>query len=656
VNKSAAAGTLVKAEDIDTGGLSWRVYKSYIGAMGGFPVALFLLLLFFLAQVTFLVSSWWLSAWSQNAFRQSQTWYLGLYAMLIGVLIIITSLRGLLSGSLLLRAARYLHDSVFAMVLRAPLNFFDSTPVGRILNRFSKDQENIDDLLPESLANFAQYVLMVLGSLGLVTSQIPYFALSLIPIAIIYFAISVFYRKTSRELQRINGVCRSPLVTHMSVTLQGLSSLRAYKAQDRFIHAMEQHTDLSNTAQFNFVILGRWLAFRLDLMSAVIGGATVIVAVLVDVDASKAGLVVSTCLAVPGIFQWMLRSMVETEAWMTSVERQVYYLYNLPQEPPRQIAATKPPADWPSQGAVSFENVTMRYRADLPPCLMDVSFSVQPKEKVGIVGRTGAGKSTVSLTLFHLIQRDAGKVMIDGVDAFSIGLEDLRTKLAVIPQDPVLFLGDISFNLDPFKRSTETELIEVIDRVGLKDWLATIPAGLKMLVQENGENLSVGQRQLLCIARALLRKSKILFLDEATASVDVETDALVQAALKTAFGGCTVFAIAHRLNTIIDSDKVLVLDGGRKKEFDVPATLLENPQSAFYALVNDTGERMARNLTSRALSKRNSRSGSLAGDIAPASPAPPPNPALPINRASSLVAMSPQPDEAGGRKLKERID
>lgn len=495
-------------------------------------------------------------------------------------------------------AATRLHNDVFWKVTRAPTSFFDTTPTGRILNRFSKDQDQIDDLLPDSLLQTLQYVLLVLSTLILISIVLPWFSLCLIPFFILFWVIGNYYRKSARDLKRLDGITRSPIVEHLSATLQGLSIIRAYNAEKRFYDKEVELIDCNHKCFFGFEMAARWLGWRLDFMAAGVVIATgIFILVLKNViTASLGGLVLTYALQMAGVFQWSVRSMAETESLMTSVERLVHYTKNIQSEAPQIIPTNRPPAHWPDKGEIIYKDVDVRYRENAEPALQGISFHVNPKEKIGIVGRTGSGKTTLAMTLFRIVELNRGKIIIDGYDISKIGLTDLRSKLAIIPQEPVLFIGTIRSNLDPFSQYSEQQLWDTLERVHLKELVMELPGKLEAAVRENGENFSVGQRQLICIARALIRDPKVLVLDEATASIDIETDELIQKTIRKSFANCTVLTIAHRLNTIIDSDKVMVLDKGRLIEFDTPQNLLQNEDSMFSKLIEQTGAQTAKYL------------------------------------------------------------
>jgi len=390
-----------------------------------------------------------------------------------------------------------------------------------------------------------------------------------------------------REMKRLENIARSPLYAHFSESLQGIVYIRSFDEEERFINTNIKYMDTVNRCTFYIFAANRWLNCRLVGLGAVIVIAVAIFSVVERnvLPAGVSALALSYAMGLTTYLNWLVRMLTDTEAYMNSVERVNYYA-TLPTEAPAEIEENRPSAGWPSAGCIVYEDVVMRYRPDLEPALRGISFRVEPREKIGIVGRTGSGKSSLMQTLFRLVELSAGSIYVDGVDISRLGLNDLRSVLSVIPQDPVMFSGSVRFNLDPTGTKDEDELWSSIASVGLSDFVKSLPEGLETDVAESGERFSVGQRQLVCLARALLRESRILIMDEATASVDVDTDALVQKMVRKSFKDCTVLTIAHRIDTVLDSDRILVMNDGQVAEFDTPAALLSQKSSMFYDLVN----------------------------------------------------------------------
>eukprot|EP00007_Cunea_sp_BSH-02190019_P001870 CAMPEP_0174237282 /NCGR_PEP_ID=MMETSP0417-20130205/7690_1 /TAXON_ID=242541 /ORGANISM="Mayorella sp, Strain BSH-02190019" /LENGTH=1523 /DNA_ID=CAMNT_0015316021 /DNA_START=21 /DNA_END=4592 /DNA_ORIENTATION=+ len=592
------SGKIVVKEDRVTGSLSVRVLLDYIRAMGGLHVGFFITLTFVITQGARVASDWFLTYWVNDDAGQSDGWYIGIYGALVFAFTFLCILRNVLWTIVTLSAATSIHDSVFISVLRAPMSFFDSTPVGRILNRFSKDQDIIDEMLPEIALQFNHYLWIMIASFVFMIAVVPLFAVVLLPLGVIFWLVGRFYRRTSRELKRLDGITRSPVYATLSETLNGLSTIRAFGAQRRFDRENLRKVDLNHSSLFCFECGARWLGFRLDLLTAlvVLAIGLFVAGTRSSLDASLAALAITYGLQLSGAFQWCVRTYAESESHLTSVERLVYYSTRLVSEAPAHIPEHTPQPSWPEEGVVSFNSVDLRYQPHLPLVLHSVSFTTKPQEKIGVVGRTGAAKSTLLTALFRLTELAGGNITIDGVNTSEIGLDDLRSRLAIVPQEPTLFVGTLRYNLDPFGTFDDTRLWEVLEQVHLSDFVSELPDKLEHLIVENGENLSVGERQLVCFARALLRNSKVLCLDESTASVDMETDKLVQKMIREAFKDCTILTVAHRLQTVCDSDRILVMDSGRVVEFGTPAELLADPNSEFSALVDQTGEKAAAQL------------------------------------------------------------
>ncbi|XP_051912386.1 ATP-binding cassette sub-family C member 3-like isoform X6 [Hippocampus zosterae] len=398
-----------------------------------------------------------------------------------------------------------------------------------------------------------------------------------------------FYVATSRQLKRLESVSRSPIYSHFSETITGSSVIRAFGRHSAFVFMSDMKVDENQKSYYPGIVSNRWLGVRIEF----IGNCIVLFAALFavtgknDLNPGLVGLSVSYALQVTMSLNWMVRMTSDLENNIVAVERVKEYS-ETKTEAPWEIEDKKPHPDWPMQGNVEFHNYSVRYREGLDLVLKNLTLSVKGGEKVGIVGRTGAGKSSMTLCLFRLLEAAEGEISIDDVKISEIGLHDLRSKLTIIPQEPVLFSGTLRVNLDPFEKYSDDEVWKALEHSHLHKFVSNQPAKLEMECSEGGENLSVGQRQLVCLARALLRKTRILILDEATAAVDLETDDLIQSTIKTQFEDCTVFTIAHRLNTIMDYTRVLVLDKGQIAEFDTPSNLISQ-RGIFYGMAKDAG-------------------------------------------------------------------
>ncbi|XP_051799250.1 ATP-binding cassette sub-family C member 4-like isoform X1 [Acanthochromis polyacanthus] len=609
---SSVDGDSLPAETVQTlaeesraqGTIGVKLYVKYLRAGASILTLLVVILINLLAQVAYIMQDWWLAYWADEQERLDalnstvtnatldRDFYLGIYAGLTGATIIFGFMRNLVLFNVLVRCAQSLHNGMFKTILRTPVRFFDINPIGRILNRFSKDIGQLDSNMPWTFVDFIQLFLQVLGVIAVAASVIPWILIAVVPLLIVFVFLRRYFLQTSRNIKRLESTTRSPVFSHLSSSLQGLWTIRAFGAEERFQKAFDAHQDLHSEAWFLFLTTSRWFAVRLDFICAVFVTVTTFGCVLLreQLDAGSVGLALSYAVTLTGMFQWGVRQSAEVENMMTSVERVVEYS-ELESEAPWETHR-RPPPNWPSKGLVTFDQVSFSYSPDGPTVLHNMSAVFRPKEKVGIVGRTGAGKSSLVSALFRLAEPQ-GKISIDGIVTSEIGLHDLRQKMSIIPQDPVLFTGSMRKNLDPFNQHTDEELWNALQEVQLKSVVEELPGKLETVLAESGSNFSVGQRQLVCLARAILRKNRVLIIDEATANVDPRTDELIQKTIRDKFRECTVLTIAHRLNTIIDSDRILVLDAGEIHAYDEPYSLLQHPDGIFYKMVQQTGKQEA---------------------------------------------------------------
>ncbi|CAG2164890.1 unnamed protein product, partial [Oppiella nova] len=523
-----------------------------------------------------------------------------IYAALIGALFVTALMRTTTWFAMCMRASINLHNSIFMRLLRAPIAVFDNNPVGRILNRFSKDTGIIDEMLPTTGFDLNMSMTLLLGTFIVVSMVNPYLIIPAIFLIIFTILIRTVYIKTARDIKRYEGLTRSPVYSHVSTTLNGLASVRAYGAQKAFEKQFYVYQDDHSATWFLFVCSSRALGLVTDYLCIVyiVAISTVLMAFPDTVSGGGVGLALSSVLMLINTTQWGVRQSTEFESQMTSVERIIEYS-RLPQEAPLVSPVNDPylqtpPPDWPSNGQITFKNMSLCYEGSDKPVLKNLLCTIKPGEKVGIVGRTGAGKSSIISALFRMSE-PTGVVEVDGVDTKTIGLHELRRRISIIPQEPVVFTGTVRRNLDPFAEFTDSQIWEALDETQLRHTVNELPGQLDGELSEGGGNLSVGQRQLVCLARAILRDNKILVLDEATANVDLHTDALIQQTIRHKFANCTVLTIAHRLNTIIDCDRVLVLDAGEIMEFDAPFALLQR-KAYFYDMCRKTGREMCNHL------------------------------------------------------------
>uniref|UniRef100_A0A8C7K9P6 Canalicular multispecific organic anion transporter 2-like n=1 Tax=Oncorhynchus kisutch TaxID=8019 RepID=A0A8C7K9P6_ONCKI len=583
---------LIQAETTETGRVKSKVFWEYAKAVGPL-LTLFICFLYGCQSAAAIGANVWLSQWTndaaQNMTQENVSMRVGVYAALgitQGILVMVSSFT-LAMGNI--GAARKLHYALLDNKFHTPQSFFDTTPIGRVINRFSKDIYVIDEALPSTVLMFLGTFFSSLSTMIVIVASTPIFAVVIAPLTFIYVFVQRFYVATSRQLKRLESVTRSPIYSHFSETVTGSSVIRAYGRRDAFVLMSDVKVDDNQKSYYPGIVANRWLGVRIEF----IGNCIVLFAALFAVigkdnlNPGLVGLSVSYALLVTMSLNWMVRMTSDLESNIVAVERVKEYS-ETKIEAPWEVEDKKPSPDWPSQGKVEFLDYSVRYREGLDLVLKNLTLSVVGGEKIGIVGRTGAGKSSMTLCLFRLLEAAGGEITIDGVKISEIGLHDLRSKLTIIPQEPVLFSGSLRMNLDPFEKYNDGEVWKALELSHLNKFVSNQPAKLELECSEGGENLSVGQRQLVCLARALLRKTRILILDEATAAIDLETDDLIQSTIRTQFEDCTVFTIAHRLNTIMDYTRVLVLDKGQVAEFDTPSKLLSK-RGIFYGMAKDAG-------------------------------------------------------------------
>ncbi|XP_033956822.1 ATP-binding cassette sub-family C member 2 [Pseudochaenichthys georgianus] len=594
-DKSNKGQRLIEKETMETGQVKFSVFLQYLRAMGwGYTVIVFLVYL--LQNIAFIGQNLWLSDWTNDAVdyynmtypswkRDTRVGVFGVLGVAQGFFVFFSTL---LLAKASISASRILHSRLLNNILRVPMVFYDTTPIGRVVNRFAKDIFTVDEAIPQSFRSWLMCVLGVLGTLFVICLATPFFTIIIIPLALVYYFVQRFYVASSRQLRRLDSVSCSPIYSHFSETVSGLSVIRAYGHQERFLSHNTKTIDENLKSVYLWIVSNRWLAIRLEFLGNLVVFFSALLAVLSrdTLESGLVGLSISYSLNVTQTLNWLVRMTSELETNIVAVERVSEYT-ELENEA-KWVTDTRPPEKWPEAGRVQFDNYKVRYRPGLDLVLHGITCDINSMEKIGIVGRTGAGKSSLTNCLFRIIEAAEGRILIDGVDVSTIGLHDLRNSLTIIPQDPVLFSGTLRMNLDPFDKFSDEAIWKVLELSHLKNYVAGLQEGLQHEVAEGGENLSVGQRQLLCLARALLRKSRILILDEATAAVDLETDDLIQTTIRQEFSHCTVLTIAHRLQSIMDSSRVMVLDAGKIVEFDSPSNLLEK-RGNFYAMVKDAG-------------------------------------------------------------------
>jgi ATP-binding cassette subfamily C (CFTR/MRP) protein 1 len=597
-NKKGAA--LMQQEERAEASIPWSVYGAYVRASGTImnaPIVIFVLIL---SQGANIMTSLWLSYWTSDKFGLSMGQYIGIYAALGAVQALLMFLFSVMLSILGTNSSKVMLREAMFRVLRAPMSFFDTTPLGRITNRFSRDVDVMDNNLTDAIRMYFFTLCMVTAVFALIIAYFHYFAIALVPLYFLFIGAASYYRASAREVKRFESVLRSTVFAKFGEGLTGVASIRAYGLQSRFIQDLRKSIDEMDSAYFLTYSNQRWLSLRIDMIGnlLVFTVGILVVTSRFSVNPSIGGLVLSYILSIVQMLQFSIRQLAEVENGMNAVERLRYYGNELEEEAPLHTIDVR--ESWPEKGEIIFDNVEMRYRDNLPLVLKGLSIHIRGGERIGIVGRTGAGKSSIMSTLFRLVEISSGTITIDGINTATIGLFDLRSRLAIIPQDPTLFQGTVRSNLDPFQEHTDLELWSALRQADL------VPADANMedrkadasrihldsVVEEDGLNFSLGQRQLMALARALVRGSQIIVCDEATSSVDMETDDKIQRTMATGFKGKTLLCIAHRLRTIIGYDRICVMDAGRIAELATPLELWNMEGGIFRGMCDRSGIRV----------------------------------------------------------------
>ena len=593
-------GEMGAEEERAVGNVGSAVYLALFNATGSKLTIPVVVLLFGVEYGSKAFLDFWLSWWAGDEWGWESNQYLGVYFAIFLFNGMAIFFRSLIIYFFLVRAANNLHKGLLNRVMKFPMSFFDTTPSGRVINRFSRDTETIDIVLPGIIIQFLGCITSIVTTLAIVCVATGWFTVALPPILFVYISVQRFYIPACRELQRIESISRSPIYSGLGEAVAGVETIRAFRQEAHFIGIADGLIRHNADAFVTQKLATGWLSTRLRFLGTAIVGCAAFLVIQGKVSAGIAGLCLVYALDVTKYLEHGTNMATELETKMNAVERVVEYT-DLPLESAHEddpaVAAGLPLA-WPERGTLEVEKLNMRYRPGLPLVLKDLSFVALGGEKLGICGRTGSGKSSLFTALFRIVEPDSGVVRIDGVDVKTLGLHRLRSKMAMIPQDPFMFAGTIRTNLDPFDEHPDVAIWEVLEKVGLRSTVDEAAKKLDLEVVDNGGNFSLGQRQLLCMGRALLRNSRILMMDEATASVDMDSDALIQKTVRSAFAHCTTLTIAHRLNTIMDSDKVAFLDDGRLTEYGEPAELLKNKAGSFTALVDQSGKKNSKFLAS----------------------------------------------------------
>ncbi|XP_056273131.1 ATP-binding cassette sub-family C member 8 [Pseudoliparis swirei] len=582
--------------------IPWRSCGIYLSSAG--VVLLSLLLLSQLLKHSLMVAiDYWLAHWTSNVIAAKITatahnttvvqgfhsWYLSVFSVLccLGiVLCLATSVAVEWTG---LKVAKELHHDLLNKIILAPMRLFETTPLGSILNRFSTDTNTIDQHIPTTLECLSRSTLLCVSALGVICYVTPIFLMALLPLGVTCYFIQKYFRVASSDLQQLEDSTQLPLLCHFSETMEGLTTIRALRYEPRFRQRLLQFTDANNVASLFLTAANRWLEVRMEYIGALVvlvaAVASIADALYNKLSPGLVGLGLTYALMVSNYMNWMVRNLADIEVQLGSVKRINGLLKTEPENYEGLLTESQVPDGWPRQGEIKIQNLSVRYDATLKPVLKNVNVDIDPGQKVGICGRTGSGKSSFSLALFRMVDMFEGKIIIDGIDIAQLPLQTLRSRLSIILQDPFLFSGAIRFNLDPEMKATDEMLWEALEIAQLKPVVKSLPGGLDAMVTEGGENFSQGQRQLFCLARAFVRKSSILIMDEATASIDMATESILQKVVMTAFADRTVVTIAHRVHTILNADLVIVMKRGIILEYDRPQALLAKEDSVFTSFV-----------------------------------------------------------------------
>ncbi|XP_060065141.1 ATP-binding cassette sub-family C member 5-like [Ylistrum balloti] len=617
-------GVLTDRETSKIGEISMETYMSYVRAAGGKIVAVFVLLLYVCSISSVAFTDWWLGIWIKQANAKAPetlsfipngtstnvssdgnatdqkanvtsflqlddnsdgtNWYLTVYVFSTVGILGLATLKGVVAGLVTIKASVSLHNNAVCRIMSTPMRYFDANPSGRLLNRFSRDVEDADTFIPHMMDMLIQGIIMGIISLVTTAYNYPLFLIAVAAIGFYFYIIKIIGTVPIRNFKRLENVVRSPLLSHVTTSCNGLSTIVCYSQENNFMKGCKQLSDMTSAVMFLMDLSMRWMNLRLDIGGSVVTIITTIIVVFTkgSISPALAALSLTMCTNVASLIPFFGRSINEVESRFTSIER-IHEYENLEIEDETGIVQVD--KKWPSEGGIRFSNVEMKYRDGMAPVLKNINLDIPPKQKVGIVGRTGAGKSSLVAALFRLADLSDGNLFIDDVEIRTIPRKLLRSSLASIPQDPVLFAGTLRYNLDPFQKYTDEQVWAALDQANMKEKMNRLGLTLDLSIEENGENFSVGERQLICLARAILRQNKILVMDEATASTDTFTDALIQDTVRDSFSDCTVLTISHRLNTVLHCDVVLVMDAGQVIEIGNPQALLQNPSSHFNSMI-----------------------------------------------------------------------
>ncbi|XP_051222905.1 ABC transporter C family member 3 [Lolium perenne] len=585
------SGQLVQEEEREKGRVGFWIYWKYLTLSYGGALVPFVLIAQILFQVLQIASNYWM-AWASPVSKDveppvSMSTLINVFVALAGASSLCILIRALFLVTAAYKTATLLFGKMHMSIFRAPMSFFDSTPSGRILNRASADQSEVDTSIAQQMGSVAFSMIQLVGIIAVMSQVAWQVFVVFVPLTVACFWYQRYYIDTARELQRLVGVCKAPIIQHFAESITGSATIRSFGKENMFVSTNSHLMDAFSRPKFYNAAAREWLCFRLDTLSCLTFAFSLLFLISLPtgfIDPAIAGLAVTYGLNLNTLQAFVVWCMCSLENKIISVERILQYI-SIPEEPPLSMSGDKLPYNWPSEGVIELHNLHVRYAPQLPFVLKGLTVTFPGAMKTGIVGRTGSGKSTLIQALFRIVDPTIGQILVDGVDVCTIGLHDLRSRLSIIPQDPTMFEGTVRSNIDPLGEYNDNQIWEALDNCQLGDEVRKKELKLDSPVIENGENWSVGQRQLACLGRVILKRSKILVLDEATASVDTATDNLIQKTLREYFSEATVITIAHRITSVLDSDMVLLLDNGVTVESDTPARLLEDKSSLFSKLV-----------------------------------------------------------------------
>uniref|UniRef100_A0A8C3XZP2 ATP binding cassette subfamily C member 9 n=1 Tax=Catharus ustulatus TaxID=91951 RepID=A0A8C3XZP2_CATUS len=566
--------------------MPWKTCWRYLTS-GGFFLLFLMIFSKLLKHSVIVAIDYWLATWTSidNANEARNTYHVAVFSILSGAGIVLCLITSLTVEWMGLTAAKNLHHNLLNKIILGPIRFFDMTPLGLILNRFSADTNIIDQHIPPTLESLTRSTLLCLSAIGMISYATPWFLVALVPLGIAFYFIQKYFRVASKDLQELDDSTQLPLLCHFSETAEGLTTIRAFGHESRFKQRMLELTDTNNIAYLFLSAANRWLEVRTDYLGACIVLTAAVTSITEGPHSGFVGLGLLYALTITNYLNWVVRNLADLEVQMGAVKKVHSFLNMESENYEGYLDPSQVPKDWPKEGEIKIENLCVRYENNLKPVLKHVKAYIKPGQKVGICGRTGSGKSSLSLAFFRMVDIFDGRIVIDGIDISKLPLHTLRSRLSIILQDPILFSGSIRFNLDPECKCTDDRLWEALEIAQLKNMVKSLPGGLDAMVTEGGENFSVGQRQLFCLARAFVRKSSILIMDEATASIDMATENILQKVVMTAFADRTVVTIAHRVHTILTADLVIVMKRGNILEYDTPENLLSQEDGIFASFV-----------------------------------------------------------------------